>query len=239
MTLATRIILLIILIFFSLLHSRAQYVSNAYYTRKYADSAKDTNLDVNRTSPANVQHIYIDSPVLYSGIKNRINITGINTEELYLDNFSRFLETGIKGEYEITPQVPGDIFLSLRNKITKKTAYIFYYNVKRPPTDELSEEPAIWLGAGPAKAITLDELNNQTDIQITPGYKINTATVYFTIPGHQVVYMQLISGSTLKQLEPNIKKCIPGSVITIDNIKVTADVNFRKYLIDGKSFIIQ
>jgi len=67
-------------------------------------------------------------------------------------------------------------------------------------------------------------------------FNVLSATVYFSGAGFPNVAQATISGNSIASLSTYLQRCIPGSVVTFDNIKVTGPGGART--IDGKSYAL-
>lgn len=80
-----------------------------------------------------------------------------------------------------------------------------------------------------------DEFKKQTEIKITEGYKFESADVYFSGEGFKNVVMVHLSGSSLSPLREYLDRCVPGTVVTFDNVHVNTPKDGIR-VIDGKSY---
>ena len=67
-------------------------------------------------------------------------------------------------------------------------------------------------------------------------YNVTSATVYFSGAGFQSVQTAAINSNSLAPVKALMSRCIPGSVISFDNVKVTGPDGSRT--IDGKSIAL-
>ena len=65
-------------------------------------------------------------------------------------------------------------------------------------------------------------------------YVVLSATVYFSGTGFANVVTTSITGNNLSALNPYMSRCVPGTSVTFDNVKVQGPDGIR--VIEGKTF---
>ncbi len=75
------------------------------------------------------------------------------------------------------------------------------------------------------------------DFEFDARFTVISATVYFTGANFPQPKKGLITSSSLKPIKELMKQCIPGSVVTFDDIKVAGPDGNRT--IDGVTYVLQ
>lgn len=111
------------------------------------------------------------------------------------------------------------------------------FRIKRIP------EPSFMIGSGKARMPSVDFKSQQycradmgPDFIYDVRYSVVSATVYFSGAGFNNVVTTSITGNSLASLGTYMQRCIPGTVISFDNIKVKGPDGER--VIDGKSIAL-
>ncbi|MEN9963515.1 MAG: gliding motility protein GldM [Bacteroidota bacterium] len=117
-----------------------------------------------------------------------------------------------------------------------KKATTFEFRVKRIP------DPIFKVGSGKVRMPSV-EFKSQTfcraeleNFDFDLRFNVVSATVYFSGAGFSNVVQSTLSGNNLAALSQNMQRCIPGSVITFDNVKVQGPDGVRT--IEGKSIAL-
>ncbi len=95
---------------------------------------------------------------------------------------------------------------------------------------KLTWEPIVYIGAFTRGRIQLEYLKAQTEIRLTPGYTLVTATVYFHGPGFEGnVVAVTINSKSHAGIIANFNRCRDGAQIAFDNVQVKdKDGNIQK-----------
>ena len=111
------------------------------------------------------------------------------------------------------------------------------FRIKRIP------EPSFMVGSGKARMLSIDFKSQQfcradmgVDFIYDVRYSVVSATVYFSGANFPNVVTASITGNSLANLNTNIQRCGPGSVVSFDNIKVSGPDGTR--IIEPKSFAL-
>lgn len=206
----------------------AQYADIKNYERKLKEAEQNA---ANKWTD-----IYIDTP-LYTGMVNQVRVPVPGADQLYADSHSPFSATTVDGEYKATFSYPGMVTLALRNKITNKTVFVLHYKVVRSAAEQIREEPRLQFGNSDRAQVPLSKLEQLKEIMVSNGFTFKSAVVYYWHPNVQTIYYQHIAGDTLKLLDSLLAKCIPGSKLIFDNVKVFHP-NGKEYFIAGPSIEI-
>ncbi len=120
--------------------------------------------------------------------------------------------------------------------VADKKSTAFEFRVKRIP------DPIFKVGSGKVRMPSVEfksqsfcraELEN-FDFDLR--FNVVSATVYFSGAGFSNVVQANINGNNLASLQQYMQRCIPGSVITFDNVKVQGPDGVRT--IEGKSIAL-
>jgi hypothetical protein len=120
--------------------------------------------------------------------------------------------------------------------VADKKSTAFEFRVKRIP------DPIFKVGSGKVRMPSVEfksqsfcraELEN-FDFDLR--FNVVSATVYFSGAGFSNVVQANITGNNLASLQQYMQRCIPGSVITFDNVKVQGPDGVRT--IEGKSIAL-
>ncbi|WP_462254958.1 hypothetical protein [Ferruginibacter sp.] len=75
----------------------------------------------------------------------------------------------------------------------------------------------------------------QKEIKVTTGFKFKSASVYFSGANFQNVKVAFLDTSALFRLDTLFARCMPGSVVTFDNIKLI-NKKAEEITIAGKAY---
>ncbi|UAY53394.1 hypothetical protein [Ferruginibacter albus] len=180
--------------------------------------------------------INTDSP-LYTGIVNYVQPTGIDSTYTLLNTFGGFKESTVPGQFQITPVTPGEAMLVVHKKDNDKTRFVYHYKVKRSLKDELNPEPEMSIGRLTGTHVEVSLFKQQAQINLPKGYTFKSAVVYFSGTGFMNVFTTTLIGSSLTPAKDFIDVCLPGSVITFDNVKII-DSTGKEIIINGISYVL-
>jgi len=172
--------------------------------------------------------VYVDSP-LYVGIVNRVKMKEFNTGDYVIGNDLAVSSTDVSDEFNVTVTTPGKMNIALRDRITGRDVYMYHYNVKRLPADEINE-PRLIFGDSINHTIDTSSLRKMKKIMVTNGFNFVSATVYFTIPGSSYVLTSGFKDWSTPFIDSVVRLCTTGSTIIFDNVKVS-DSKGREYII--------
>jgi hypothetical protein len=172
----------------------------------------------------NVFYIGLDNPITVSsptGLE-KTSVTGSNCT-VNGSGPGRTVKVTAPGECSITVSPAGSTPLTLP------------FRIKRIP------EPEFKLGSGKPRMLSV-EFKNQTACRADMGpdfiydvkYTVVSATVYFAGTGFPNVVTASINGNNLAPLAQYMTRCVPGTSITFDNVKVQGPDGQR--VIEGKTF---
>ena len=181
--------------------------------------------------PASPVDIYIEKPLLV-GINNHVSLTMTETTDsiaVYTGSTATYSGTG--NEYDITVTVPGHFIFEVLDSETKRTKYLYHFLAKRTAEDDLQTKPAVQLGIISGLTVTPAVLKKQQEINISNGYSLAGATVYFAGTG----FKDIVVVDIYKKLgfaKCYLDLCLPGSVFTFDNVRIS-DASGKIYTVDG------
>ncbi len=99
-----------------------------------------------------------------------------------------------------------------------------------------NQAPEFTVGNIDGTRTNIDSFKLQKEIRVTKGYKFKSASVYFLGANFQNVKSAFLDTSSLNGLDALIKKCVAGSVVTFDSVKVI-DKKGIEISIAGKSYV--
>jgi len=120
--------------------------------------------------------------------------------------------------------------------VADKKSTTFEFRCKRIP------DPIFKVGSGKIRMPSVEFKSQQfcraelENFDFDLKYNIVSATVFFSGAGFNNVVQQTINGNNLSSLSAYISRCIPGSVVTFDNVKVQGPDGVRT--IEGKSIAL-
>jgi gliding motility-associated protein GldM len=194
---------------------------------------KDIPYTVGQPSSAAVSLDKMD--VFYIGLENPITIASPTGME----------QTGVRGDgctingsgpkRTVTVTTPGTCTITVSPK--GSTPYTHTYRIKKIP------EPIFKVGSGKPR-MTSVEFKNQTACRADMGpdfiydvrYTVVSATVYFSGTGFPNVATTTINSNNLSGLASYLTRCVPGTSVTFDNVKVQGPDGTK--VIDGKTFAL-
>jgi hypothetical protein len=183
--------------------------------------------------PVNVTDIIIDSPLIV-GIINHVCLTQFDNKGLLIPFYENCIERiGATNNYAIKVQVPGPVELFFVDSITERVKYAVHFVAKRSPADELKKEPVVTLGNIATPTASPAIIKQQQEIKATDGFSFESAFIYFSGAGFQSVLIASVY-KNLGAAKCLMDYCIPGSVITVDNVQVSAP-NGKIYAVNGFS----
>jgi gliding motility-associated protein GldM len=203
---------------------------------------KDQN-NVDQTSTAEVEYVVgvpggaavmLDKMnVFYIGVDNPITISSGSGWDKTTVTPSGCTITGSGSNRVVTVTTVGAASLTVTadGKSSK-----FDFRVKRVP------DPVFKVAGGKPRMPSVEFKNQQfcraelENFDFDTRFSVVSATVYFSGAGFPNVATSAINSNSLAGLSAFLTRCVPGSVITFDNIKVTGPGGAR--VIDGKSFAL-
>lgn len=182
--------------------------------------------------------------VLYIGIDNPITIAvpTIKPEDL-VPHISSGRITGSNGKYNVNVFGSNDVTITLTKKDGSKIPGVYLFKVKRipDPNDDISYkngeykiEPELGIDGVRKVRMPAEQIKKAKKLTAGTGYEVSSAIVYFSGEGFKNVSSASLSGDDLTKLNELINKCVSGSVITFDNVKVKGDNGYYS-TIDGLS----
>ena len=174
--------------------------------------------------------------VFYIGLENPVTIgspTGMDRTHVSGSNCSVTLGNGPHATVKVT--TPGDCSITVSPQGSSPITLPF--RIKRIP------EPEFKVGSGKIRMPSVEFKSQQfcradmgPDFIYDVHYTVVSATVYFSGAGFTNVVTTSINGNSLASIQSYIQRCIPGSVVSFDNVKVTGPDGTR--IIDGKSIAL-
>jgi len=192
---------------------------------------KDIPYTVGQPSSATVSLDKMD--VFYIGLDNPISIaspTGMEQTNV-VGTGCTIVGSGPKRTVNVKD--PGTCSITVTPK--GSTPFTHSYRIKKIP------EPEFKVGSGHPRMPSVD-FKNQTACRADMGpdfiydvrYVVLSATVYFSGTGFANVVTTSITGNNLSALNPYMSRCVPGTSVTFDNVKVQGPDGIR--VIEGKTF---
>ena len=171
--------------------------------------------------------------VFYIGVDNPITISSGSGWDKTSVSITGGTITGAGSSRIVTVTTPGtaSITVTADGKSSK-----FDFRVKVVP------DPVFKVASGKPRMPSVEFKNQQfcraelEKFDFDTRFSIVAATVYFSGAGFANVATSNIGGNNLAPLAPFLTRCVPGSVITFDNIKVTGPGGQR--VIEGRSFAL-
>jgi len=174
--------------------------------------------------------------VFYIGLENPVTIgspTGMDRTHVSGSNCSVTIGNGPHATVKVT--TPGDCSITVSPQGSSPITLPF--RIKRIP------EPEFKVGSGKIRMPSVEFKSQQfcradmgPDFIYDVHYTVISATVYFSGAGFTNVVTTSINGNSLASIQSYIQRCIPGSVVSFDNVKVTGPDGVR--IIDGKSIAL-
>ncbi len=84
--------------------------------------------------------------------------------------------------------------------------------------------------------VNIDSFKLQKEIRVTKGFKFKSASVYFSGANFQNVNVAFLDTSGLFRLDTLIARCMPGSSVTFDNVKLI-NKKAEEIKIVGKAYL--
>lgn len=158
--------------------------------------------------------------VFYIGVDNPVTIssgTGWDKTKVSMSGGS-LTPAGGAGKYKVRVSTPGKASITV-NADGKVSTYDF--RIKQVP------DPILMVGPSDGGRIQSVIFKNQRfaradlkDFDFDYHYNIVGATVYFSGANFANIQSATISGGNLSNLESLLQKCIPGTTVTFDNVRV-------------------
>ncbi|MBU3714774.1 MAG: hypothetical protein FGM46_07475 [Ferruginibacter sp.] len=157
--------------------------------------------------------------VLYLGIDNPITIG--NSEQTFENTVvtaTNATISGVGSKRFVKPTSLDEVVISVSSKGSQPSAFTF--RVKKIP------DPKLKLGTSKhamdfKKFYKLDSVSlDMEDFAFDFDMKIIDATVYFSGEGFPVPVQARISGGSLANIKGYMQKCMPGSAVTFDNVRI-------------------
>ena len=171
--------------------------------------------------------------VFYIGVDNPITISSGTGWDKTTVTMTGGTISGSGSNRVVTVTTPGAASISV-NADGKSSKFDF--RVKRVP------DPVFKVAGGKPRMPSVEFKNQQfcraelENFDFDTRFSVTSATVYFSGAGFPNVATSAINSNSLTGLSSFLARCVPGSVITFDNIKVTGPGGSR--VIDGKSFAL-
>lgn len=158
--------------------------------------------------------------VFYIGVPNPVTIssgTGWDKTSVSMDNGS-ITKSGVPGKFEVNVKTVGKASITVKAD-GKNSSYDF--RVKRIP------DPVIKVGPSGGGRIQSVVFKNQSfaradleNFEFDARFSIVSATVYFSGANFATVQPAEIHGGSLAGISAQLQRCIPGTSVTFDNVKV-------------------
>ncbi|MGG9961604.1 GldM family protein [Ferruginibacter sp. SUN106] len=192
---------------------------------------KDIPYTVGQPSSAAVSLDKMD--VFYIGLDNPITIASPTGMEQTGVSGTGCVISGSGPKRTVSVSAPGTCTITVSPK--GSTPFSHTYRIKRIP------EPEFKVGSGKPRMPSV-EFKNQTACRADMGpdfiydvkYSVLSATVYFSGAGFPNVATTTINSNNLSALSSYFSRCVPGTSITFDNVKVQGPDGVR--VIEGKTF---
>ncbi len=157
--------------------------------------------------------------VFYIGVDNPVSISsGTGDEKTHVSMTGGNISKNSAGHYTVRVSSPGKASITV-DADGKKSTYEF--RVKNIPPPVLKVGPS---GGGRVQSVVF---KNQTfaradleNFDFEYHYSVVSATVYFSGANFPSVATATISGGNLSSIAAQMQRCIPGTSITFDNVKV-------------------
>ena len=171
--------------------------------------------------------------VFYIGVDNPVTIgspTGWDKTSVSMANGT------ISGQGSVRTVRVNAVGKSSITVVADKKSTTFEFRVKRIP------DPIFKVGSGKVRMPSVEFKSQQfcraelENFDFDLRFNVVSATVYFSGAGFSNVVQSTINGNNLSSLSQYIQRCIPGSVITFDNVKVQGPDGPRT--IEGKSIAL-
>ena len=171
--------------------------------------------------------------VFYIGVDNPITIgspTGWDKTKVSMSGGS-LNGTGSKRVVNVSNIGPASITVVADGKTST-----FPFRVKKVP------DPVFKIADGSSRIATVSFKNQQfcraelENFDFDLKFNVVSATVYFSGAGFPSVAQGSISSSSLGSISAQLQRCVPGSVVSFENIKVSGPGGTRS--IEGRSFAL-
>lgn len=205
------------------------------YTKPDGTIAKTDPVPIKYTvgQPSSASVALDKMDVFYIGLDNPITISSPTGMDRTGVSGSGCTINGSGTSRTVSVTAPGTCTITVSPQ--GSTPYSHTYRIKRIP------EPEFKVGSGKPR-MTSVEFKNQTACRADMGpdfiydvkYAVVSATVYFAGTGFPNVVTTTITGNNLQGLAQYMTRCVPGTSITFDNVKVQGPDGVR--VIEGKTF---
>ena len=170
---------------------------------------------------------------LYIGIDNPIEfVSSIDKKELFWQISQGSLELK-NGVLYAKVSAQGKVYITISKRDGSISPRSFTFNVSRVPDDPTDpnfplssplvrlDRPIIKWGVTAGGRIEVDYFKAQKELTLSPGYSIQSATMWFAGPGfHPNITQVTLNSNSLSKAEKFINQCEDGTKIVIDWIKV-------------------
>ncbi len=176
--------------------------------------------------------------VLYIGVDNPMTAAapGFKQEDIELKIIKGAGSiTGSNGKFIARVNTTNDVTVAVINRSSGEIISTSTSRVKRIPdpvdkivyTDfDYKIKPHIGIDGNSKTRIKAEELKQAKKITAGTGYEVVSATVYFLGANFTQVVTATLNGGDLKSIAEQVQKCMPGTTITFDNIKVKGDKGY-------------
>ena len=157
--------------------------------------------------------------VFYIGVDNPVTInSGTGAEKTRVSMSGGSISPKGAGKYNVRVSSPGNASITVSGDGKPST---FPFRVKRIPDPVLAVGPS--KGGRVQSVVFKNQQFARADLEnfdFEAKFSIVSATVYFSGANFASVQSASISGGSLAGLSTQLQKCIPGTSVTFDNVKV-------------------
>ncbi len=188
-------------------------------------------------TPGNAAVMLDKMNVFYIGVDNPVTInsgTGAEKTNATISSGS-ISKTGVPGKYVVRVSTPGKATVSV---IANGKSTPFDFRVKEIP------DPIFKVGPSKGGRVQSVVFKNQQfcradleNFDFDAHFNVISATVYFSGANFPNVQQATINGPNLASIQSQLSRCIPGTSVTFDNVKVKGP-DGKERVIQGPGFIL-
>jgi gliding motility-associated protein GldM len=212
-------------------------VSVTYTKPDGTKESKSFNVEYTVGTPGGAAVMLDKMNVFYIGVPNPVTVssgTGWDKTKVSMSG-GTLTPAGGPGKYTVNVSAPGKASITV-NADGKASTYEF--RVKRIP------DPVFAVGPSKGGRVQSVMIKNQQfcradleNFDFDARFSVISATVYFSGANFSNVQTATLTGNSLAGIQAQLQKCIPGTSITFDNVKVQGpDGSVR--VIQGPGFIL-
>ncbi|HMC99986.1 MAG TPA: hypothetical protein VKH37_07530, partial [Ferruginibacter sp.] len=136
-------------------------------------------------------------------------------------------------EYRVQVNSPRELLILELGEDGKKLR-VYQYNVAWSPDQKPPDSAEFYVGDIQSPQVDFNLFKKQNNITVTKGYRLTSATVYFSGTGFSRVYIS--KDSVFSNFQNRlIDLCLPGSVITYDMVSAVDPVG-KTIMLPGRSY---